>query len=124
MAKKVKPDPFTAVYEVDGVQVFPMKWRDNVTVGKIFNQINPEWIVGNFCAPKVDDFGMPLKDETGEVIIDTKPQEALLELLKLATRLTEDEIDDLSNVTIAKIIEEYMEISSLKKKMMALQNPM
>jgi hypothetical protein len=114
---KAKRDPFTAVDTVGDIQVYPMKWKDSQKVGKLFSKINIDWMIGNTVIPSVNIHGMVDLDEDGEVVLMEESRKALLELIKLATQLNEEQIDELTFIQIGNIVEEYMMLSMLKKKM-------
>jgi hypothetical protein len=116
----VRVDPGIAIYEVDGIRVYPMIRQDNEIVAKLLSNIRTDWILSNFCVEKQNEYGIPMRDDNGDPIFETKPVECLTELLKMATRLSEEDLGKLENTTISKILEEYIGISGLKKKMAAL----
>jgi hypothetical protein len=115
---KAKRDPFVAVDTVGDIRVYPMKINQSELVSKYFNNINLDWIMSNFVVPKTDELGIPMTDENGDIVPYDKPKNSIIEILKLATKLSDEQIGELDIPTVTKIIEEYMDISSLKKKMM------
>lgn len=118
-------DPFVEIYEITDSEgnkhrIYPMKLKDRVEVVRLMSKINDSIIYANFIIPKFNEDGSVKLNENGEIEYDDEPCEALLKLAEIATKQTRKQLLEWLDVYSAtKLIEKFLNISQLKKKMMA-----
>lgn len=95
-----KRDPFIAIDTVDvggkPVRVYPMTLGDAPMVEALIQRFNPELI----------SMSMLTEDSRG----------AIVEIVKLATRLEEEALKEYTVYEIGEIVDSYLGLSKLKKK--------
>lgn len=91
-------NPFTAIDKVDDIQVYPMTLGDSERVSELFTKFNPDVI--------------------GLAMIQKDSRDAMIEVLKIATKLEDDKLSEINVNQAQEIIDMYIGISKLKKKMM------
>lgn len=91
-------NPFTAIDKVDDIQVYPMTLGDSERVSELFAKFNPDVI--------------------GLAMIQKDSRDAMIEVLKIATKLEDDKLSEINVNQAQEIIDMYIGISKLKKKMM------
>lgn len=119
-------DAFTDEYYVksqngDDIQVFPMKLKYKTKVTQLMNKMSIDDIYLNLPTNKVDEQGKPVLDKKGNFVLDTTSYDAMMELFSIALQKPKKDIEelvDLANGVV--IIEHFLQISGLKKKMMAM----
>ena len=98
-------------------QIYPMKLKHNDKVARLFSKIDAEFLFLNLPMPKVDKEGKEVFDENGDVVLDYEKYDAMLELFHIATRLDKEKLEDVIDLgNGVQILDEFMNISQLKKK--------
>ena len=98
-------------------QIYPMKLKYKDRVTRLFNKIDSEFLFLNLPVAKLDKDGNEMFDENGEVILNYEKYDAMIELFIIATRLDKDKIEDIIDLSNGvKVLDEFMHISQLKKK--------
>lgn len=98
-------------------QIYPMKLKHKDKVARLFSKIDAEFLFLNLPMPKLDKEGKEVFDENGDVVLDYEKYDALIELFQIATNLSKDKIEDVVDLgNGVQILDEFMNISQLKKK--------
>jgi len=100
-------------------QIYPMLLGDIPKVQRLLSKVNTEFLALNLPEPKLNKAGKEIIDKkTKEVVLDYTKYNAMLELFGLALREPKEDIElwvDLQNGV--HLIDEYLQLSGLKKKM-------
>lgn len=116
-------DSFTQEYFFTGrdgkeYQIYPMKLKYKDRVSRLFNKIDSEYLYLNLPLPKLDKDGKEILDENGEPVLNYEKYDAMIELFTIATGLSKDEIEEIVDLKNGvKILDEFMNVSQLKKKL-------
>lgn len=98
-------------------QIYPMKLKHKDRVARLFGKIDTEFLFLNLPVPKLNNKGEEILNENGEVMMDYEKYDAMIELFHIATRLDKEKIEDVVDLNNGvKILDEFMNISQLKKK--------
>ena len=116
-------DSFTQEYFFTGrdgkeYQIYSMKLKYKDRVSRLFNKIDSEYLYLNLPLPKLDKDGKEILDENGEPVLNYEKYDAMIELFTIATGLSKDEIEEIVDLKNGvKILDEFMNVSQLKKKL-------
>lgn len=102
-------------------QIYPMKLGECSKVDHLFRKINDTYLFLNLPTPKVDKDNNIILNSKGEPIMDTRSYDAMMKLFEMALKLplkTVKDIVDLKNGV--QILDEYRQISGLKKKIQGM----
>ena len=98
-----------------------MLLKDYSRVERLLSKMNTEYLYLNLPTPVLDKDGKEVLDNNGKVKYDYSAFNAMCELFELALRIPRKEVVnavDLDNGV--ELIDEYLGVSGLKKKMMTL----
>lgn len=104
-------------------RIYPMLLKDYSRVERLLSKMNDQYLYLNLPQPMVDENGNEIVDGNGKMKYDYRAFNAMCELFELALRLPRKEVlnaIDLDNGV--QLLEEYLMISGLKKKMMEMFN--
>lgn len=102
-------------------RIYPMLLKDYSRVERLLSKMNTEYLYLNLPTPVLDKDGKEVLDNNGKVKYDYSAFNAMCELFELALRIPRKEVVnavDLDNGV--ELIDEYLGVSGLKKKMMTL----
>lgn len=102
-------------------KIYPMLLKDYNRVERLLSKINDQYLYLNLPSPILDKDGKEELDANGKVKYDYVAFNSMCELFELALRIPRKELIaaiDLDNGV--QLLDEYLAISGLKKKMMNL----
>lgn len=102
-------------------KIYPMLLKDYNRVERLLSKINDQYLYLNLPSPILDKDGKEQLDANGKVKYDYVAFNSMCELFELALRIPRKELIaaiDLDNGV--QLLDEYLAISGLKKKMMNL----
>ena len=102
-------------------KIYPMLLKDYNKVERLLSKINDQYLYLNLPSPVLDKDGKEVLDANGKVKYDYVAFNSMCELFELALRIPRKELVaaiDLDNGV--QLLDEYLSISGLKKKMMGL----
>lgn len=102
-------------------KIYPMLLKDYNKVERLLSKINDQYLYLNLPSPILDEDGKEALDANGKVKYDYVAFNSMCELFEMALRIPRKELInaiDLDNGV--QLLDEYLSISGLKKKMMGL----
>lgn len=102
-------------------RIYPMLLKDYNKVERLLSKINDQYLYLNLPSPILDEDGKEVLDANGKVKYDYVAFNSMCELFEMALRIPRKELVgaiDLDNGV--QLLDEYLSISGLKKKMMGL----
>ena len=102
-------------------KIYPMLLKDYNKVERLLSKINDQYLYLNLPSPILDKDGKEVLDANGKVKYDYVAFNSMCELFEMALRIPRKELInaiDLDNGV--QLLDEYLSISGLKKKMMGL----
>lgn len=102
-------------------KIYPMLLKDYNKVERLLSKINDQYLYLNLPSPILDEDGKEVLDANGKVKYDYVAFNSMCELFEMALRIPRKELInaiDLDNGV--QLLDEYLSISGLKKKMMGL----
>lgn len=102
-------------------KIYPMLLKDYNKVERLLSKINDQYLYLNLPSPVLDKDGKEVLDANGKVKYDYVAFNSMCELFEMALRIPRKELVaaiDLDNGV--QLLDEYLAISGLKKKMMGL----
>lgn len=102
-------------------KVYSALYKDRKTIAKFASTYNPEedTLVFRMLVPKLDEEGIPMRDNSGNYIYDDEPVEELLEIIEMALdhkEPREEILEWLDLDTANRIILSYVKQSNFQKK--------
>lgn len=105
--------------------IYPMKLKHKDRVSRLFNKIDAEFLFLNLPVPVLDKDGKEVIGEDGEIKMDYEKYDAMIGLFEIATGLDKDRIEEVVDLSCGvKILDEFMNVSQLKKKIAQGTNQM
>lgn len=102
-------------------KIYPMLLKDYNKVERLLSKINDQYLYLNLPSPILDEDDKEVLDANGKVKYDYVAFNSMCELFEMALRIPRKELInaiDLDNGV--QLLDEYLSISGLKKKMMGL----